>query len=74
MTHFNRVFHSLKKEGWELVDMKIFLGSERNVTPKQICDQLANAFNDIKMGAAELITNIDRKENSRTMTVEQFLK
>lgn len=56
----------------ELIDVKFFLGDDRNITQERLVEEAANGLTQIRFGNAEKIDSVDNKLNK--LTVEQFLR
>ncbi|MGD9744357.1 MAG: hypothetical protein AB7V53_17070 [Dongiaceae bacterium] len=56
----------------ETVDVKFFLGENRNITEDELCDQISHAWNQVKLGVVSSRNSIDG--DCARNTVEKFLK
>lgn len=59
-------------ENHQLLDVKFFLGNERNITQKSLLEEAAKGLSQIRFGNADKIDFVDHKV--RKLTIEQFLK
>lgn len=63
---------SSARDNFEFIDVKFFLGDDRNITQEKLVEEAANGLAQIRFGNADKVELVDNKVNK--LTVEQFLK
>lgn len=71
MLEQERLMKSLSMDGFDLSNIKFFLGDDRNVTQDALCQEAANALQQIKFGASKK-NSIDG--DIKKVSLEKFLK
>lgn len=56
----------------KLIDVKFFLGDDRNIAQEKLVEEAANGFAQIRFGNADEVELVDN--NVHKLTVEQFLR
>lgn len=72
MSEFDRLSNLAFREGEKVVNIKFFMGDEREVAHEDMCKEAANALRQISLGASKKLESIDGHLPVTNLT--EFLK
>ena len=63
---------SSARDNHELVNVKFFLGDERNITQEQLAEEALKGLSQIKFGTTQKVQSVD--SDIHKLTIEEFLR